>query len=86
MQMLVGLSLEEVVAQVEELDSVEDEEGQFAVVERRREVLWQTHLAELLGNRGYWISVFIALSEKSQLQLEGLPLTSQNSAHPTKYG
>lgn len=85
--MVVDLHQEGGVVQAEVPALAVDEEGHFVAVEILQEALWQRHLEELRGNPRCWTSECAYVSAYLQQSIVyPVSPTSQNSAHPTRYG
>jgi hypothetical protein len=85
--MVVDLHQEGGVVQAEVPALAVDEEGHFVAVEILQEALWQRHLEELRGHPRCWTSECAYVSAYLQQSIVyPVSPTSQNSAHPTRYG
>jgi hypothetical protein len=85
--MVAGLHQEGEAALEAAPELVEAEVAHSVAVVISQEVLWQTHLEVLPKNPRYSTSVYAPMSAHLHVGRGSIPsLTSQNSAHPTRYG
>lgn len=85
--MVVGPYQEGVVGVEEAPGLTEVEEGHFVAVEISPEALWQRCREEWPESPICWTSICVYMSAYLELKnVISLSLTSQNSAHPTRYG